>query len=574
MAAASEPTAAAAPEPEPDDGNAWTRVRREADDIARERGYTDAPAHFRTILWIDRQCVRAGMHALDDWWLGTLLSFYASGKLVLVCRVGLRGAKSVTICRALVNDALFGRCEIDPGTVAVIPIMSADRTEATDRFHTIKAILAACGVRSDKGDDEGAIVVGGLAAEYKARTLPSGGGVIEVTDCEGRAVEFRIYPARLTGVIGHTDKAGFGDELDTWPVDLGVSAADVAQRSVGGKANPADVVLDRWLERFTTTRRTAHLYLVSASYFGEDTAHARKVREGDTSIQMVARLGAMGAERDNAARARLAYALGSSDPRLLDAADPHSTNVPAWVSNPPKAAIEDCYALSRDRLGPMFGRYGGRPDEAEGARGPLAGIEFPVDECVRDGRSTVAPDAVMGLAPMGGGWGRVLVALLGFGPASGSFVVLADYSGAEPMANIIGASVLACATDQARAVEAERLAWLSGRPAAYLPPVAPQAIYDGNVLRLAPLRTLYERGRLRHAPGLSTLEAALRGHRDDSDRNPRLEALLAAVMRLVACYPWLGVAEDERPWTGPGAVDAFHERGPSAGDTLRRLGAR
>lgn len=348
---------------------------------ARHEAAAMAPGHVGTLLWVDARCQIAGMHALDEWWLETFRRFYESGKLVLVARVGLRGAKSVSICRALVNDALFAPCNIDKGTKGVIPVMSADRTEATDRFHTIRKILSACGVKQKKRGDEvegdADYRAGGVGGEFTSTTLPSGGGAISLTDEQGRAVEFRIYPARLTGVVGHTDKAGLGDELDLWPVDLGVSPDEVAQRSVGGRANPADVVLDRWLERFTTTRDTAHLYLVSASYFGPDTAHARKVAEGDTAVQMVARLGEIGALRDEESRRRLAAKIGSTDPRLLAPADPMSMDVPCWATSP-VATIETCYDLSRSRLGPMFGRYGGRPDEAgEGAHPEsMAGVKF------------------------------------------------------------------------------------------------------------------------------------------------------------------------------------------------------
>lgn len=564
----------------PDDDTAFARVCREADAIARERGYPDAPPHFKTLLWIDSMCVEAGMHALDLWWLGTLLVFYASGKLVLVVRCGLRGAKSVSICRSLVNDALFGHCGADQSTVGVIPIMSADRTEATDRFHTIKAILSACGVgeRRKKGEEEDfapLLAPGGLGMTYKSSTLPSGGGVITIEDVDGREVQFRIYPARLSGVIGHTDKSGFGDELDTWPVDLGVSAADVAQRSASGRANPADVVLDRWLERFTTTLKTAHLYLVSASYFGEDTAHARKVAEGDTPIQMVARLGDLGAARDNAARTSLAKAIGSPDRRLLAPADPFSPNVPAWVTSP-AASIEDCFALSRMRLGPMFGRYGGRPDEAEGGRGPLAGIEIPIDE-----RSAPCLDVAIGVSPPdedSAEWGIVAAGL----SPTGGILVLEDASGAidgrEAAGRVHGlcvnrrASVLAVAAEHARRVEVEVLAAFAGAGIA-LAPVAPQDVKDTAGLRVGPLRTLYQRGSLRHAEGLGPLAVAANGWLPDR-RSPRVEALVAAVARLVACYPWLE-AKDEEPMRGPRAVASGLEASGLRGmDLVRKLGGR
>jgi hypothetical protein len=92
---------------------------------------------------------------------------------------------------------------------------------------------------------------------------------------------------------------------------------------------------------------------------------------------MVARLGRLGAARDEESRRRLAAKIGSVDPRLLAPADPTSTDVPCWATSP-VATIETCYDLSRSRLGPMFGRYGGRPDEAGDGAHPdsMAGMKF------------------------------------------------------------------------------------------------------------------------------------------------------------------------------------------------------
>jgi hypothetical protein len=357
-------------------------------DKARVEAVAMAPGHYGTLLWVDYRCQLAKMHALDAWHLENQRLYYDSGKPVQVERIGLRGAKSTTKCRALVNDALFQVRGLDPGTVGVIPIMSADRTEATDRFHTIKKVLGACGAKrvTKKGEDVAEDIAdyraGGLGITYESTTLPSGGGVIVTRDSQGHRIEFRIYPARITGAVGYTAVAGLCDEVDLWPVDLGTSqeAVEEAARKIdGGKANPADVVLDRLLERFTTAfeDKSAHLYIVSASYKGEDSAHARWMKNGDDDTQRVARLGKLGAKRDEEQRRRLAAAIGSDDPRLLAPADPMSINIPAWATNA-AAPIESCYKGSRGRLGPMFGRYGGRPDEATDGRHPdsMAGVKI------------------------------------------------------------------------------------------------------------------------------------------------------------------------------------------------------
>lgn len=549
---AREREASAPPEPDPTDR--WAVARREAGAIE--------PGHIGTLRWIDMRCQMAGMHALDAWWVDDLRGFYASGKMVHPVRVGLRGAKSSTFCEALVNDGLFGLCDTGPETVLVIPIMSSDRTEATDRFFTIRAVLAACGVGSDKDDDPGGVKADGLDMIYTSSTLPSGGGVIKVTDSQRHAVQFRIYPARITGAVGYTAKSGLCDEVDLWPADLGVDPNDVARQSDKGKANPADVVLDRLMERFTTTFTTAHLYVASASYKGNDSAHARRIDRGDKGVQYVARLRALGAARDTAARRRLAASIGSTDPRLLAEADPLSTNIPAWVSSP-VAPIETCYALSDMRIGPMLGRYGGCPDEAEG-RGPFADVVF-----VQAGDGSNAPfDTVTGIAPDGASWAAVSVSI-------GADATLVVNGMVDALIAWERSSVLAVHTPNEARARGEIAALVAGAEhLSYPPPLAPASIYDGPALRVAPLLTLYARGRIRHAAGLEPLEGALRGYVEGVPA-PRVEALVAAIMRLLACYPWLAVGGGEEFIRGPAPTGGMHDGVGERGlDMARRLGAR
>jgi hypothetical protein len=513
----------------PTPGDACARIRAEA-----ERAY--GPGHIATLLWIDARCQAAGMHALDPWHVENQRAYYESGKPVDVEGIGLRGAKSVTKCRALVNDAIFQRRDIDPGTVGVIPIMSADRTEATDRFYTLRKILGACGVRSTREEDAGDYRGLGINTEFTPSTLPSGGGVIKTVDSQGHPIEFRVYPARINGAVGYTAIAGLCDEVDLWPVDLGVSTEDVAQRKALGRANPADVVLDRLLERFTTTLASAHLYIVSATYRGRDSAHVRKLQEGDTPIQRVARLGVLGAQRDEEARRRLAASICSDDPRLLAPADPMSTEIPAWVTNP-AAPIESCYALSRGRLGAMFGRYGARPDEAQGAS-PFAGVPFAFTS------DSAFADVVIALAPPEGDgpWAAVVAA---WGPSG--VAVCEDMTG-RTFAEIVDratatrppVSVFVAQKDHAKHTRA----MLATVQAPWVPPVAEVDVYDARTLRTGPLLTRYLAGRIRHARGLDALEQRLRAF-DPERRDPVVEALACAVERLASCYDFAG-----EKWTG------------------------
>ncbi len=329
----------------PDDAARWDAIRNDA---ARRFGAGD----FGQLLWMNERCAKAGMDALDDWWLWDLRAFYASGKQEHAGRVGLRGAKSTSIPRPLTRDALFIPRRLDPTVPGVIPIISVDKTEADGRFNTIRGTLRACGMAPKKPDDSNVpILPDGIAGIYESSTLASGGGVIYFRDSEGHDLEFRIYAAKVAGAVGYTGVSGFCDEVDLWVDDRGV--------------NPAERVLDLLAKRFTT-QRAAHLYIFSASYY-PNSAHKRKIDEGDTALQHLARLGPIGAERDTAARHRLSAQIKSNDPRLLAPADPMSPDIPSWVTNP-LVTIEDCYMRSKDRLGPMLALYGGRASEATGGK--------------------------------------------------------------------------------------------------------------------------------------------------------------------------------------------------------------
>ncbi len=322
-----------------DTANGFDAVRAEA-----------GPTHLDTLKWIDRRCVAAGMHPLDDWWLATFAEFYATGKLILAGRVGLRGGKSDSVVRALVNDVLFAQRTLDPGVVGVAPILSTDRTEASGRLYAVKRILLACGIAATREDGVEPLA-GGLGGEFTSTVTPAGGGVVRTLDSQGHVVEWRIYPATRNSAIGFTAVGGFCDEIDLW-------------RDRQTSASPASEVLDLLGQRFTTTIATSRLYLFSASYGGE-SAHTRILDKGDHPLQHVARLGPLGAARDTAARLELAALAVLPDPRLTAPADPKSPNVPSWVTNP-AAPIMVCRNLSSD-LGAMFTRYGGQPQGGAGA---------------------------------------------------------------------------------------------------------------------------------------------------------------------------------------------------------------
>jgi hypothetical protein len=319
------------------------------------------PGQLGSLRWIDTRCQKAGLRALDPWFDWHFGDFYASGKRIDKMLGGLRLGKSSSVCPALINT-LTKQHDVDGGTKLAIPIMSVRREEADDRFYTLCKILSACGVAPKKEDDQtGLFLPGGFGGEYsQARNALSGGGQIKVKDSQGHDIEIRCFPARISGSVGYTSFAAFGDEIDTWPDDPELHA------------NPAEVIVDGLGER-TTTQPEAEIFLFSASYHGPETYHARNVlKTGNTITDYCGHLGTLGAERDTAARHRLAALLKSDDPRLLAIADPMSRSVPAWVGNPNKAPIETCYGLAKEDIGRMLGRYGAQPTENSKTKGPAA----------------------------------------------------------------------------------------------------------------------------------------------------------------------------------------------------------
>lgn len=321
----------------------WSQIRKEAAELA--------PGEYGQLLWVERACVKAGMHPLDRQWLWHFQEFYASKKRVDVGRYGLRAAKSDSNCRAITAEVLLSPRRLEPGFVGVCPVMSSNMTEADDRFDTIIQVLSACGLTD---------LTGMRQPEAEGFQRAGGGSsarVISLRDAQGYKVEFRIYPASISGAAGFTGIAGFCDEVDLWGKEAG--------------ANPAKRVFEVLLARYLT-QPTAKIHVMSASYHRE-SEHAAMIAAGDTPVQRVARLGVDGAAKDTEARATLAVAIGSRDPLLLTPSDPKSTDIPCWVSNP-VAPIEECYRLAKGDIKRMMFLYGGRLNPS-GGRAVSMGIE-------------------------------------------------------------------------------------------------------------------------------------------------------------------------------------------------------
>lgn len=532
----------------------FARVMAEARDVY-------GPGRLGQLKWLDArgQMMRPALHPLDPMWLEAFAGYYDSRRLIMLARKGLRAGGSSSACPGLTRCSLFANRKLDAGTIGVIPIMSATRDEADGRFVTIKSYLRAAGLMPPKKksrggeedfpeEDEDGIVyqvpAGGLDGTFRSKRSASGGGIIAIADRHGHRIQFRILPALVKHGVGYTGVAGFLDESDLWPND--------PEHHV----NPAEMILDRVSERFTTAYDEraltdpsivdpgAEMLIFSASY-NVDSAHKRAVDEalkgGDAAaLTYLVRLGKEGARRDEEARRAFAAESGNADPRLWAPGDAMSPDLPAWVYNPAET-VRKCYGFSKGDVSRMLAKYGGRAAEnaALAAIGPLATLTFVAP-------SLLAPclDTVTGIAPDGAAWVTVTVGI----DTAGTLHVVADGIG---IAALPGSVLTVNAQHEAR-LRSEIAAFVAGS-AVHVPPVEGRPVYDGATLRTGALRTLYERGRIRHAPGFGALEAAIRAYIEGAPA-PRVEALVAAVSRLVACYPFLGAqGTGAEPVRGPRA---------------------
>ena len=160
---------------------------------------------------------------------------------------GAAAAKSSTLCRVAVCEALHGGHVIPPATLACSRSSRYGWARHAERLRTLRDILQALGEPyTQRGDDV---------------ELPS------------RHTLFRVFAATIAGVSGPTCIGAVGDEAAKW-------------RDAATGANPATEVL-RSLRPTLLTQPRAKMFL-SSSPLGNLDAHAEAYNEGDTQYQRVA----------------------------------------------------------------------------------------------------------------------------------------------------------------------------------------------------------------------------------------------------------------------------------------------
>ena len=94
------------------------------------------PGAFGFLQLVNARCEAAKLHPMDPWWVNHFRKFYASGKMIDIGRVGLRGGKSTNVCRALVADVLYTRRVLEPSQIGVCPIMSDRKSTRLNSSHS------------------------------------------------------------------------------------------------------------------------------------------------------------------------------------------------------------------------------------------------------------------------------------------------------------------------------------------------------------------------------------------------------------------------------------------------------
>jgi len=315
------------------------------------------------------------MHPLDTWWLWHFEQFYLSGKRVDAGRGGVRSAKSDSTCRPVIAELLFTDRRIEPGPPAVYAVMAHQKGEANQRFDTMSNILTACGLQNLTGKRNADSVDGFVQAGGGSQPL-----MISVYDSQAHPIELRVATASVAGAIGFTGIGAFCDEVDKWGKEKG--------------ANPAKMVFDLLLSRFAT-QPAALVHMFSASYI-PGSFHAATIKEGDTPLQRIARIGSRGAEIDTRMRRELAATRGLSDPRMWEPSNPLSPNIPSWVTNP-VAPIDDSFDLTRCVVDKLLALYGGGEASSGKGRGGFDGLAAANAE-LSEQRGGIAGDTIDGMA--------------------------------------------------------------------------------------------------------------------------------------------------------------------------------
>jgi hypothetical protein len=290
-------------------GDRWARIHEEAATLGKGLvGY---------LLAVESRLQAAGFPAMSPWWLFAASEFYASGKQEWLIR-GARGlGKSTTLCRPTVVECLFGEHYVNPGEVAIWPLLSVDMDEANLKVGVLEKALSAVGLPPSE--------LTKIRREQGRTKLCFG-------DAADMAIEIRVYPATVNAVSGPTMAGATDDEEAKWRSD----------RDKG--TNSAEEVLDAMGPAFRGRANAHHIRCSSA--YRKCGPHYDDIEAGPTETRHIARIGEQFLGIARAGFEEVAAAIEATRPG--DAATirayaatltADSPNIPTHVGNPTISAL-------------------------------------------------------------------------------------------------------------------------------------------------------------------------------------------------------------------------------------------
>ncbi len=231
-----------------------------------------AGASFRSPEWWDGwqklevAWAQAGGRPLSPFWADWVKQWGARRREIL--RVGRRGGKSSMLEQLATIEALFSSAKIPTGDAGVVPIVSVDRREASNRIRAVGLMLDCLGIREEKARKRKTQGVGG---SFVRRKSYADRHVLESERFGTRIIQ--VYTASIAGVSGFTSITVLLDEVAKWKdTDTG--------------SNPAAEVIASVAPTMATVPEA--VMVLSSSPWSEVDAHAQAYDQGDTYAQRVA----------------------------------------------------------------------------------------------------------------------------------------------------------------------------------------------------------------------------------------------------------------------------------------------
>jgi hypothetical protein len=272
----------------------------------------DADDPFARLMALDAHLVAAGFHPMSPWWRETLRAFYAGRKRWLVVLAGRGSGKSTTLIRVAVAEALFTPRKVPTGQTIVWPFVSVHLNDSKARIEEIRSVLVTIGVEIKK---------------YVMSPTPR----IETEDANGNNFAFVALAGTVTALSG--------------PTTAGTTLDEEQKMRGEGAAHPAAELLASVVQTFRANPDVRAIRCSSA--WSAESTHAAAIRDGDTDMRMVARLGAAldvaragfleVAAWEEARGDRSAAEMICAHAATLTARSPE---IPTWAANPVRTALD------------------------------------------------------------------------------------------------------------------------------------------------------------------------------------------------------------------------------------------